>query len=189
MAFNFAGGSAATLKIPAKLVAAGNVGDVVMIDLTNAAARDGYFAIQPQTDLPEESFTVKGVILGPAGHSFLANAEVLIGVFGYFPTVAVESTQDIAIGDLLYPVDAKDYLVTASAQPSLSALTDSSGGAAGTTIAAIGGTYDQDEVRNAVATLAKAVNGILVHMKSVGVALEARDTNDEGTIAAFIKSL
>jgi hypothetical protein len=189
MAFNFAGGSAANLKIPAKLVAAGDVGDTVMIDLTNAAARDGYYAIKPQTDLPEEAFTVKGVILGPVGHSFLADAEVLIGVFGYFPTVAVETTQDIDIGDLLIPVDNADYLVTTAVQPALTAITDSSGGTASTTIAAIGATYDQDQVRNAVASLALAVNSILVHMKAVGVALEARDDNDEGTIKAFIKSL
>jgi len=38
------------------------------------------------------------------------------------------------------------------------ALTDNSGGTASQTIAAIGGTYDQAEVRNAVASLAGQVN-------------------------------
>lgn len=38
------------------------------------------------------------------------------------------------------------------------ALTDNSGGAAATTIAAIGGTYNQAEVANAVASLAAAIN-------------------------------
>lgn len=189
MAFNFAGGSAANLKIPAKLVAAGSVGDVVMIDLTNAAARDGYYAIKPQTDLPEELFTLKGIVLGPVGHAYLADDEVMIQIVGLCEEVAVESTQDIAIGDLLFSKDGQDYLVTGAAQLGLTSLTDSSGGTASATIAAIGATYDQDQVRNAVATLANAVAEIQTHMKAVGVALEARTDNDEGTIKAFIKSL
>lgn len=41
------------------------------------------------------------------------------------------------------------------------ALTDSSGGTAADTIAAIGATYDQAEVRNAVASLAAKVNYLL----------------------------
>lgn len=40
------------------------------------------------------------------------------------------------------------------------ALTDSSGGTASDTIAAIGGTYSQTEVRNAVASLAAKINAI-----------------------------
>lgn len=39
-------------------------------------------------------------------------------------------------------------------------LTDNSGGTASATIAAIGATYDQAEVRNAIASLASAVNAI-----------------------------
>ncbi|MCG8434459.1 MAG: cytoplasmic protein [Gammaproteobacteria bacterium] len=39
-------------------------------------------------------------------------------------------------------------------------LTDSSGGTAGDTIAAIGATYDQAEVRNAVASLAARINAV-----------------------------
>ena len=42
------------------------------------------------------------------------------------------------------------------------ALTDSSSGTASATIAAIGATYDQDEVRNAVASLAAQVNALIV---------------------------
>lgn len=40
-------------------------------------------------------------------------------------------------------------------------LTDSSGGTAADTIAAIGGTYSQTEVRNAVASLAAKINGLI----------------------------
>ena len=52
------------------------------------------------------------------------------------------------------------YGVTPVNQPSGAAqvvITDSSGGTASDTIAAIGATYDQAEVRNAVATLAAKV--------------------------------
>ena len=41
------------------------------------------------------------------------------------------------------------------------ALTDNSGGTASDTIAAIGGTYSQAEVRNAVASLAAKINEII----------------------------
>ena len=40
-------------------------------------------------------------------------------------------------------------------------LTDNSGGTAADTIAAIGATYNQAEVRNAVASLAKALNAVI----------------------------
>jgi hypothetical protein len=42
----------------------------------------------------------------------------------------------------------------------IGALTDSSGGTASDTIAAIGGTYSQTEVRNAIASLAAKVNAL-----------------------------
>ena len=44
------------------------------------------------------------------------------------------------------------------------ALTDSSGGTASETIVAIGGTYDQAEVRNAVASLAQKISDLIDHM-------------------------
>ncbi len=40
-------------------------------------------------------------------------------------------------------------------------LTDNSGGSASDTIVAIGATYDQDEVRDAIASLAAKINAIL----------------------------
>jgi len=50
-------------------------------------------------------------------------------------------------------------LNSSGAQPSnIGALTDNSGGTAGATIAAIGATYSQTEVRNAVASLAAKIN-------------------------------
>ncbi|MGI9297766.1 MAG: hypothetical protein ACR2QC_07700 [Gammaproteobacteria bacterium] len=46
-------------------------------------------------------------------------------------------------------------------------LTDNSGGAASDTIAVIGATYDQAEVRNAVASLAAKVNALQTELRKV----------------------
>ena len=43
----------------------------------------------------------------------------------------------------------------------VTSLTDNSGGSAADTIAVIGGTYDQAEVSNAIASLAAKINAIL----------------------------
>ena len=45
-------------------------------------------------------------------------------------------------------------------------LTDNSGGAASDTIAAIGGTYSQSEVQNAVASLAAKINELIAAQAS-----------------------
>jgi len=50
-------------------------------------------------------------------------------------------------------------------------LTDSSGGTASNTLAAISGTYSQSEVRNSIATLAAKVNAILVVLRDQGALL------------------
>lgn len=50
---------------------------------------------------------------------------------------------------------------------SAAALTDNSGGSAGSTIAAIGGTYDQGEVANAVASLAAQVNALITTVTKI----------------------
>jgi hypothetical protein len=54
-----------------------------------------------------------------------------------------------------------------------SALTDSSGGTAGQTIAAIGSEYSQAEVRNAVASLARQVNRLITDVSSLRDAINA----------------
>ncbi len=48
-------------------------------------------------------------------------------------------------------------------------LTDSSGGTASTTLAAIGGTYSQSEVRNSVATLAAQIERLRLAMVNNGI--------------------
>jgi len=52
-------------------------------------------------------------------------------------------------------------------------LTDSSSGSATQTIAAIGGTYDQDEVRDAVASLAAQVNKLISDVAAMRSVLNA----------------
>ncbi len=47
----------------------------------------------------------------------------------------------------------------------VTSLTDNSGGAASNTIASIGATYDQNEVRNAVASLAAKINTLISRME------------------------
>lgn len=49
------------------------------------------------------------------------------------------------------------------------ALTDSSGGTASLTIAAIGAAYSQTEVRNAVASLARSINQIRADLVALGL--------------------
>lgn len=53
--------------------------------------------------------------------------------------------------------------------PAITALTDSSGGTASTTLAAISGTYSQAEVRNSVATLAAQIERLRIAMRSAGI--------------------
>lgn len=49
------------------------------------------------------------------------------------------------------------------------ALTDSSGGTASNTLAAISGTYSQTEVRNSIASLAAKINNIRTALRSAGI--------------------
>lgn len=52
-------------------------------------------------------------------------------------------------------------------------LTDSSSGSASQTIAAIGAVYDQDEVRDAVASLAAQINKLIADNAAMRIALNA----------------
>jgi hypothetical protein len=51
----------------------------------------------------------------------------------------------------------------------IASLTDSSGGTADNTIAAIGATYSQAEVRDGLADLAAKVNAILAALRAAGI--------------------
>lgn len=53
--------------------------------------------------------------------------------------------------------------------PAIAALTDSSGGTASTTLAAISGTYVQAEVRNSIATLAAQIERLRQTLRNAGI--------------------
>jgi len=56
-------------------------------------------------------------------------------------------------------------------EAAITALTDNSGGTASDTIAAIGATYSQAQVRNAVASLAAKINALQAALKATQVTL------------------
>ena len=70
-----------------------------------------------------------------------------------------------------FPNGVRGPLLNASgAQPSaITDLTDNSGGTDSNTIAAIGATYDQAEVRNAIASLAAKVNELNAALQAAQV--------------------
>ena len=59
--------------------------------------------------------------------------------------------------------------VVGAQETTFAALTDNSGGAAGDTIAAIGASYSQTEVRNAIASLAAKINTIRTKLRNHGL--------------------
>jgi len=82
-------------------------------------------------------------------------------------TVTVTDPES-TISDIVLDTNGDDCIVVSNGQkyfvlknPAVTVLTDSSGGTASDTIAAIGATYDQAEVRNAIASLAAKVNALL----------------------------
>lgn len=60
-------------------------------------------------------------------------------------------------------------VTTVDAPAHITSLTDNSGGTASDTIAAIGATYSQTEVRNAVASLAAKIESLTVALEAAGV--------------------
>jgi hypothetical protein len=70
-----------------------------------------------------------------------------------------------------FPNGIRAPLMNASgAQPTaIVNLTDNSGGTAANTIAAIGGTYSQTEVRNAIASLAAKINALNAALQAAQV--------------------
>lgn len=65
----------------------------------------------------------------------------------------------------VYDADDRQFVGSAA----IASLTDNSGGTANDTIAAIGATYSQAEVRDAIADLAAKVNAILAALRAARV--------------------
>jgi hypothetical protein len=83
-------------------------------------------------------------------------------------TFTLTASTNSHIGRVVRVVGTNTALVAFDADTAglgaITALTDSSGGTAADTIAAIGGTYSQAEVRNAVASLAAKVNALIAQV-------------------------
>jgi hypothetical protein len=84
-------------------------------------------------------------------------------------TFTMTASTNSYIGRIVRHISSTTVLVafdaTRASLANLVALTDSSGGTASDTIAAIGGTYSQAEVRNAVASLAAKINALAARIK------------------------
>ena len=80
--------------------------------------------------------------------------------------VAIASGSDLRIG-LAYADEV--YSFGGQKSGAIASLTDSSGGTASATLAAISGTYDQAEVRNSIASLAAKIEAITVALEAAGI--------------------
>jgi len=75
-------------------------------------------------------------------------------------------------GDGRFPVYAQQFneaINTLAVGTAITSLTDNSSGTASDTLAAVGATYDQDEVRDAVASLAAKIEALTVALRSAGI--------------------
>ena len=174
-------------------------GDVVEVRLVDGLG-DGYEFVTPDIDLakPESLFARCGVVVaadGPIEIEFQDGANIAVQVEGPVSEVMVDgNTDNIATGDLLIKQDGSSNLVkmlsTAFGVPT--ALTDSSGGTAGSTIAAISGSGADAGINNNFASLTDQVNdlrnNIAALVDSLKVVAVARDasTDDDDVISAQI---
>jgi hypothetical protein len=109
-----------------------NAGNI--INIIGDGGTNGFVGIGPNTTVPAHRLDIDGSINVRTGGAFRFNGTQVLGA------------------QVINANIADPAAITAQT------LTDNSGGTASTTIAAIGATYDQDEVRNAVASLADQIN-------------------------------
>jgi len=127
-----------------------NAGNIVNIASDGGA--NGFVGIGPSTTVPAYRVDVDGSINVRTGGAFLFAGTQVVGA-------------RVINANIVDPA-----AITAQA------LTDNSGGSASTTIAAIGATYDQAEVRNAVASLAAQVNNLKTDVDDLRAKLVAANT-------------
>lgn len=176
-------------------------GDVVEINLVDGAG-DGYEFTTPDIDLskPESLFARCGVVVaadGPIEIEFQDGANIAVQVEGPVSEVAVDgNSNNIAAGDLLIKQDGSSNLVkmlsTAFGVPT--ALTDSSGGTAGSTVVAVSGSGQDTEINNNFASLTDQVNdlrnniaALVDSLKVVAVARGASSSADDTISAQIVK--
>jgi hypothetical protein len=158
-----------------------NNSSVTMTDATTNGAH-GSLALY---DFPEGVISIDGVVgsltLARVGTNLTATAAVVAGL----GTAAVATDNATLLGAEadIFPSTAVT-LASGSATfsprslltASIAALTDNSGGTASDTIAAIGATYVQAEVRNAVASLASKINAVMAAVSGRSVVFNGTTT-------------
>lgn len=141
-----------------------NALSVTMTDNTT----NGSQGSQKLYDFPEGAIRILGVVvnltIARVGTNLAANAAIV----GSVGTVAAANTNGTLTGTEADIVPSAAATLSSGAgtlqsipSSTLTALTDNSGGTAADTIAAIGGTYSQTEVRNAIASLAAKINALI----------------------------
>lgn len=124
---------------------------------TFTLAREGVYSGLPKaTHATDQAWAVGDLLYWDDSAKKLtktASGNTLVAI----ATAAAESTAALGTAVLIPSATARAFAALVS-------LTDNSGGTAGDTIVAIGGTYSQAEVRNAVASLTAKINAILAAM-------------------------
>lgn len=137
---------------------------VAMTDQTTAGSQGNYKFY----DFPEGAIIVHSAVtnltLARLGTALTATSAVVaaIGtVAAATDNATLLTTEANVIPSTACTLSSGAGTFAAISSRSITALTDSSGGTAADTIAAIGGTYSQAEVRNAVASLAAKINTLI----------------------------
>lgn len=188
-----------------------SVGDIVQAHVVDGAG-DGYQWVTPDLDLtkPESLHALRGVVWAPEGAtstSWLNGDHIAVLLEGYAAQVGVDANSpNIALGDSLIYADSSLQLVAGTNNDwtvdavTAAALTDSSGGTASQTVAAISGSGADAGVNNNFASLTDEINKLradvlalrdnvlaLVDDKKVVAVAMGAATTDNTTIAAYVK--
>jgi hypothetical protein len=123
-----------------------------IVNIASDGGTNGFVGIGPNTNVPAYRVDVDGSINVRTGGAFRFAGTQVVGARVINANIADPAA------------------ITAQT------LTDNSGGSASTTIAAIGATYDQAEVRNAVASLAAQVNNLKADVDELRAKLVAANT-------------
>lgn len=158
-------------------MATNSFGTVKMI-LGSDVANNGTFTAAYPTGLVQADF--QGADVNTADEAMIVNnndsynaAQVDFSFGASTVTVTNKTGATLKAGSelLLYYPRGNRGTYRGPQSAAIVALTDNSGGTAADTIAAIGGTYSQTEVRNAVASLAAKFNALQAALKKAGITL------------------
>ncbi|QDP64093.1 MAG: hypothetical protein Unbinned2301contig1004_19 [Prokaryotic dsDNA virus sp.] len=138
---------------------------VVQTTLASAVADEGTVTLAYPAGTVQADYTGANAATGHtatvAGNNRYTGAQIAVSFGASNITLTNDSGETWPAGSSL--------VVGLEQSDTVTALTDSSGGTASDTIAAIGATYAQAEVRNAVASLTAKVNALQRQMDSAGI--------------------